>query len=451
MAVTLDGGSGLFDRLGKIGHLINTINGRRGGASAGDYPVELNDVLVEYDGQVNEIRAVTVRLLQELESCQQGHSSLLAELRRAAQEDLVRSFHLDDPLEELTVAAALDALRRQMLTATTRYVEANTVSASPTSTGNTGDGAILCHVKDGYGRVLENLLAEDLRITVTDASTPANATLRVRGEVAVNDKLDHAWPAGSGADASYTAIDAAGDENLLAGGDFETWTVANTPDDWEITVGAAGTDVLESADQYAGSSALQIVGDGATLTALVQQLSVANLASLTPYGLNAFMKVDVVPAAGVLTIDLFDGSNVINDEAGNPCQLVVDLTALSTSYAPANFGFALPEPLPSNVYLRMRLTTALSSGSSLLVDHAALAALSQPGSVAGQTPYLAFFSGATPWAADDGAGTKVLQVTSANNRASQQQELLDKLFDTAELGWTAPTSGTTIIADNLIA
>lgn len=451
MAVTLDGGTGLFDRLGRWGHLLNTLNGRRGGTSAGDYPKEAADVLAVYAGAANDVYRSVENLLTELEGCQSGHAALLAEIRAACQSDLVESFHNDDPLAEKTVEAALLSLRIQMKTATTRYVDPNSVSATVTQTNNTGNGAVVVHTKDGYGRTLENLLAEDLRITVTDTSTAGSEELRVRGEVSQDDKLHFEWPEGSGVDFSFTAIDASGDDNLLTNGDFELFTVANTPDNWTIGAGAAGTEILsEASTVYKGSKAIEFVGS-ATNTQIYQALTVADLESRTPYALNLWMKCSGTPAAGVLTMDLHDGSGVITDEEGANQTTTVDLTTLGTTYLAKQLKFSLPEPLPSIVRVRLTLSTALSAGTSLFMDHAAVAQLEQPGNVPGHTPWIGFFSGAANWALDDGEELKTFKIAVANDRASEWQQMFDKLFDTADLGIVLPVSGTTIINDNLIA
>lgn len=454
MAVTLDGGGGLFDRLGRLGYLLDLLNARRGGGSADDFPKELNDVLAEADGKPNEVRQAYASLLSELESLQAGMSGMPAAIKQAAQTDLINSFDADDPLPELSVEAALDALWRQMRTAVTRYVDANTLGATVTSTGNTGTGAVVAHTKDGLGVPLENLLAEDLLVTVTDVSTPAAAQLRVRGEAAQDDKLHWLWPAGSGADASFAAIDAADTAvNLLANGTFNTFTAANTPDNWTIAVGVAGTDIFEEATTVyvAGGKALKFLGTGGAPLSQIYQSVLANVDSRTVYALNCWVRVDSAPAAGVLVLDLHDGTSVINDEAGNAITVSIDLTTVGTTFAAQQLKFALPEPLPTIVRVRIRLSTALTSGRAMYLDHLALAPLAQPGTVPGATPYLGFFSGSSNWAADDGSGEKVLKIAVTNNRASQWQEKFDEYFDASDLGFTLPTAGTTLLNDNLIA
>ena len=439
----------LFSRIGKLGHVLNTINGRRGGSAAGDIPVEVNDALAAYDGTPNFNREAVASLLNALTGMQGSMAGILSTVRDAARTDLINSFHADDPLEELTVEAALNALTR--LLGTLYYVEPNTIGVTLTSTGNSGTGVIGVCVKDGLGRPLENLLAEGLHITVTGTSTAGSEQLRIRGEVAQHDKLHYEWPAGSGADATYVSVDAAStSKNKLTNGTFETFTVANTPDNWTIVTGSAGTHLFSEASVvYAGSKALRIAGDGSNLTQIKQNI-VAKVAGRTVYMLNFWARMSAAPSQGVLVADLHDGTNVINDEQGVAQTLSVDLTTLGTTYTARQLDFRLVEPLPAAVWLRFRLSTAIENGKSLYLDHAAVAPMTQPGDPEDYTPFVCIFSGAVNWALDDGAGTKVLKITTTNSRGSQWQELLDRFYDTVDVSWLTPTSGVVLINDNLI-
>lgn len=452
MAVTLTGGTGLFDRIGALGYFINVCNGRRGGSSAGDYPKEMLDALTLFDGSSNALRATVANLLtQGLGAIQTGHGSGMRAVKTAAQNCLIEMFQADDPLPEKTVEWAIKRLIRQMQTATTRYVAANTITCAVTNTSNTGTGNIVTCIYDGMGYVLENMHDQDFVVTVTDDSTSGSEQLQVAAEARLADKLSWLFPAGTGDVASYTAFDAALTTNIITNGDMEDFTVANTPDSWTIDAGSAGTQVLsEASTVYKGSKALELVGH-ATGAALSTSI-VASVSSRTNYAINFWAKVDVVPAAGVLTVDLYDGSGVINDEAGTAQSTTYTLSGFTTSYVAKSFCFRLPEPLPAAVRVRFRLTTALSVGSSLFIDHIGCKAMSQPNSsLPGATPYIAIFSGAVDYALDDGTGLKVLEIAANNDYAGAWQKLFNRLFDMEDLGLILPTSGTTVVDPALIA
>lgn len=455
MAVTLTGTSsgdqGLFNRLGKIGNLLTLLNAYRGGGSAGNLPVEIAAAAALYDGDDATQRLPVSDLLTGLATGQAGLGTLATQLRTAAQRTLVEMFDADSPLPSRTVAEALIALGRQMRTATTHYVDGNSLGATVTSTGNDGNGAIVVSTKNGEGYSLENLLAETILITCVEASTAGQEVLRFRGEQAVSDRLSHLWPAGSGCDARLTAIAAGGTNNLLTNGDFEDFTVANTPDGWTLEVGAAGTEIFsEGSVVYAGAKALKLAGGTAVNTQIYQALT--GLRAKTPYAVNLWCKNDVNPAAGVLTVDLHDGSNVIADDAGTNNSFTIDLTTLGTSYVAKNAMFRLPEPVPSTVRLRVRASTAISSGTNTYLDHLAFARATQlNASLPGANPFVCPFSGASNWSLDDGNfGARVFKLVTTNDLASLWQLLLCRLFETDGSGWIAPVSGTTLVNDSLI-
>lgn len=451
MAVTLTSTGGLFARLGKLGHLLNTINTARGTSFRDEMIDALETVDADNDEQIRDAFAGL------LPANNQGHSALNSYVRAiqtAAQDLLIRQVDADNPLPARTLALALPELIRQMKQATTHYVDANSVGATATQTNLDGDGAVVLSTKDVYGVPLENLIAEDLEITVTNTTTAGRESLNVRGEEAQTDKLHSSYPQGSGGNRTYTAIDAASSAgNVLSNGDMEDFTTANTPDDWTIDIGAAGSQVLEEASTvYKGAKALELVGDGATLTQISQVISANNLIrSRRQYAIALWMRRDATPpAAGVLTVDLHDGSGVINDEAGTANSFTIDLTALTASFVAYSGVFRLPEPLPSTVTLRIRQSTALTSGRSVFLDHVALGEMYQP-SQNGRTPFVAFFSGASNWSLDDATrDDRVFRIATTNDGASLWQAMFDKLFNTSDLGLTLPTSGTTLVNDSLI-
>lgn len=442
MAVTFDGSDGLFTRLGKIGHVLNITNTFRGVNSSGNLPAEIEDIIEEYDGETPTIRGTVDALVDALTSAQGGLSSLLGSLRTAAQQTLIEMVYADvlangavlNPMRTKALSEAIEELIAQML-AGSETVDATEPSIAASAGGsNAGNGACVTSVLDAYGRRLENCLPEKIVAVCTDSTTSGQESFAFSGEVAVSDRLSHDWPGGSGASANLTAIDAAtssSSQNLLTNGDFEDFAVANTPDGWTIVTGSAGTQILsESSIIYKGSKALEYDGDGSNLTQIKQ--AITGLSSRTPYAVNLWAKVDVSPAAGVLVIDLYDGSNVINDDQGTANSLSIDLTTIGTSYVAKNTVFRLPDPVPATVQLRIRLSTALSSGSSAFVDHLAFAPATQ---LYTGGPYAALFSGATDWELDDKFG-----VTVTNAQAGAFQTLFDRLFDMRNKGLLLPSA-----------
>jgi hypothetical protein len=162
------------------------------------------------------------------------------------------------------------------------------------------------------------------------------------------------------------------------------FTGTTNPSQLQSTSGLTGgsptithaTTVVGSPWAARGARCLQFVGDGSTLTCI--QVPVT-LTAKTCYAFNLWAVVDVTPAAGVLTIDLVDGigDEVVADDEGTNNTTTLDLTALTTSHQASTVAFHTPSTMPAQVYLRLRLTTALSNGSSLFVDECCLVAMQE--------------------------------------------------------------------------
>lgn len=445
MAVTLTGAGGLFTRLGKYVYVIDVLNTHRGTT----LPTEVEDAIETLDGANTTIRGTADEMIAAMESVQSSMGDLPTAIQEAAQQLLIEMVEADNPQPEKSVEQALTELRTQML-ASAHYVDANTLGATATAgSGNVGDGACIVSTKAGDGRGLENLLAEDIVCQCTDKTTAGSEDWTCRGEVAEADRLSHNWPQGSGGENTLTAIDSdSTTTNLVTNGNFETTSATNVFSSWTYAVGSTGTHIAEEGTTiYAGSKGLRFIGDGATLTQIYQALDTDDLEAKTPYAVCFWARMSAAPGAGILTVDLHDGTSVINDEQGTANSFTVDLTTLGTTFVAKSGVFRLPEPIPSTVRLRLRLSTALSASRTLYIDHLALGEMTQVNTAEpGTTPFVAFFSGATNWSLDD-----TFTIATTNDRASLWQQAFDKLFNTAALGFVLPVSGVTLINDNLIA
>lgn len=443
MTIALDGSGGIFTRIGKSGHALNLLNefrGATGSIIATDLPTEVEDAMQEVDGDTMIIRGCYEQIPSALASCLAGMGSLGNQLKSSSQSLLIEMADADNPLHERNVTYAAAELIKQMI-ANTETVQINAVTGTVTAGGsNVGTGKVLVSLLDGSGKTLEYAFAETIDITVTNNLTAGSESLAFMGEAAETDKLSWKWPAGSGCATSLTSVSSAGGLSLLTNGGFETFTVSNTPDDWTLVAGSAGTEILSEASViYVGTKALKIAG-AATNTQIKQ--AITGLSSRTPYAVNFWCKCSGSPAAGVLTVDLHDGSSVINDETGTANSFTVTLTSLGTTYVAKNAFFRLPEPVPAAVYLRFRLSTALSAGTNLYIDEATFVAATQLYTAG---PYVAAFSGAVGWSTDD-----TLSLAVTNDYAGDLQMLAEKLWDLSSKGLILPSGGSPTVADSLI-
>ena len=204
-----------------------------------------------------------------------------------------------------------------------------------------------------------------------------------------------------------------------------------------------GTTTAGSANVYSGARALEFDSDAAQLTQIKQKIT--GLSANGVYAVNFAAKVDVVPAAGVFTVDLYDGSAIINDDQGTANSFTFNAADLTTDFEFRNGFFRLPKVLPPLVYLRIRISTAISAGTSAFIDHVAFQAATE---LYAGGPWVAAFDGSTSFAAGD---THTLAVT--NDRAGEFQDWFERAFNMREAGLLLPSdaSGSETQADSLIA
>lgn len=215
-----------------------------------------------------------------------------------------------------------------------------------------------------------------------------------------------------------------------------------------------GTTTQGTSQVFSGGKALWFLSDGAQLTTINQKLS--GLSPQVAYAISLWAMADVVPAAGVITIDLVDGigGTVINDDQGTANSITFNATALSDTVfkhltalvsGSTECVFRTPTNLPPLVYLRIRISTAVTSTRSVFFDRASLVALTEiyPGG-----PLLAAFSGAADFVFGD-----EFTITAANNRAGLLQEWSNRVFDMANQGLLLPSNaaGGETIPDSVVA
>lgn len=453
---TTPGAEGLCNRLGAILYALELVNASRNPATSGSWAEAVDDVFGQFVGVDPDVAATVAPLVAGRDAGGKGLDAIAKALRTAAIA-VVNKMLLDAGLVpaatlEESLAAWIAAMK-----AGGYYFDANAITAAATQTSLAGNGLVVVDVKDGDGYALQNLLAETLRIRVVDTTTAGAEVLQVIGQAVESDRLSFRWPQGSGANGRFTSV-AAGADGILSNGTFETFTVANTPDDWTLDVGAAGTDFLsESSTVYEGSKSLKFVGDGATLHAISQELDVDLLTAKQPYAFVLAARMSAAPATGVLTLDLYDGGGVIADEKGTNQSTTIDLTTLGTSFVLKPFVFRLPDPLPAHVYLRLRCTTAIETGKNLFVDSARIIAMAKPATgIPGNVPNIAIASGSSPWSGDDGdpTGATVFKIVTTNDRASKWLLYLDRVFELGAKGLRFPVTGdsgaSTLVNDSLI-
>jgi hypothetical protein len=237
--------------------------------------------------------------------------------------------------------------------------------------------------------------------------------------------------------------------NGIGGGPLNLLVVTNetTGGSFGVTRTTAGSGLV-----YVGSRALVFNSDGSTLTTLNQPLT--NLLPDTVYGISLWINESGGPSAGAVTVDLANGigGSTINDDQGNPNSVGFavntltgswqHLTALATS-GDTHCVFRTPANLPSVVYLRIRLSTAVTNGCKLYFDQCSLAALT-PLYAGG--PAAAIFGGSVNFAANDSFNLAI-----TNDYGGQLQTAYSRFCGTGAAGILLPSSASPSIPDSVIA
>lgn len=470
MTISFSSATGnLFNRLGKLGACIANMRTHQ----AVQFQAMTNittGVVAQYNSE-SDIQAIMGSSYIGVLGGVEGIGSLCQQI---ATMTLNRAVYRDNPrfaqtLQEVNLIASIQEVITQMKAQGATVLEL-TVTATPTTFVGTGDGVVVASVTRAFdGLTQQNALAETLLVTCTNDSYIGGATagqegFTVTGVGAQTDVFAFNWPLGSNASLSINAVNGSVDNtggNLLTNSGFDSFT-GNTPNNWDIEEGAAGTQIFsETGLIYGGDSALRILGDGSTLTAIEQEFNsstgtLGQLSPLTQYAFNIYSRRDgVAPANGTMTIDLADAAGVtLLDSNGVANSFDIDLTGLTTEYLPYNGVFRTPEILPDPVYLRMRLTgTPLTVNRSVYFDLGACASMSMLYPPNG--PSVAIFSGASNFVQAPVPDTATVAITNSRGAAGTlntwQTALAVLLPSSVENGFIWPYSSTPSISDSLLS
>lgn len=411
--------STLFSRIGHHEGGANEANSFRGTTLQNRFTTINSDYASSDQSLVNTIWST-------LESGQGSIGSTLTAYQALAQATLIRMVVDDKPLISQTLSSCATELYNQMV-ANSQSILRPTVTMTATTGTNVGDTVCVVSPKLGDGRQCDMAFAETINLLCTaDAYTGGGTAyaepFSYNGAAAVTE-LSWLWPGGSGATGSVNATNAATDA-FVREGDFEgTWNPANTPPTpWVVTTGVVGTTVLQGATVLRGTKSLRIAGNSAELTKIRQPLT--GLRPQTPYAMNLWYALSAgSPAAGVMAFRLVDGSGtVIADSQGTNNTASVTLSGVAnTNWHALNFTARLPSTLPSQIYLEITLTTALSTGTSVFVD---LVQMVQAQTLYTMGPNFALFSGGTQATRGDSFSIAVANSGGVTNFSRTQDRLL---------------------------
>lgn len=456
MGIPLTGTGGLFTRVGLTGGILNSINTYRGST----IPPKVNNLQSQFDAtDQNLIDLLYTNLL----NWQNASTAYLRTQRALAQTVVTQMVNEAQPQSSLTsLPVCMSYLISQMQASGQTVQACHVATSSSQASFNNGNPVITLTTKRNDGLIQENSFNDLFSGFVTNDAQSGRAilgreTISFTSSYSITDFLNWQYPQGSGASLSVTTVDAnqsqgSGRQNYLNNSNFELWSTLNVPTAWHIGTGTAGVTVFQSSAQfYDGTWSLRIAGSNTEQTSLNQQFSLAFVRGDTStimqpvdqVGFNLFAKVDVNPASGVLEIALVDeNGSITQDEQGTSNVVTQSLTTWGSVWKPINGYFRTPRVMPSAIYLRLRMSTALSSGSNLFIDHAALA---EPFQLYQGGPGVMVFSGNEQLIDGD-----TFTLTITNDFAGQFQRLFERLYSMRTMNLLLPSSNSPTISDGLI-
>ena len=448
MSVTLTGTGGLFTRWGKL------IGGSNESCVALNTTLRARADTIEAQYQSAQ-QDVVDSLYSDRDSAFQAMGGWLGNLQSFMQNTVVEMCYDDAPgINPKDVNTSLDKIILQMV-ADNASINRPTITASAIPDPlNYGNGALIVSLVNPItGNPTDMVFDETIAAVCTDDSYPGGGATEGQepwtftGEIAA-DALSVEWPLGSGASATLTTQNASSTGQMITDGDFEEWGGSgnNTPTQWTIAVGTAGTTIFRGASAYVGSYDMQFTGNGSELTCIRQDLTLTDFEPQKSYGFLIRMKTDGSVAAGAVRIRLVDESNaVISDELGTANSVSQAVTSLTSSYTTVEAFFRMPKVMSfTQIKLEIALTTAITNTEVLHMDSAGLVEATP---LYDGGPLVAMFRGSTPYAIDD----KWIIIVTNNLTTTSFVRSLDRWFDLRTNNKEIPSAVSETIPDNLIS
>lgn len=437
--IPFTGTGSLFATLGRVGEMAQSLYKYQTASIPTD-----NNMLEVQLAQQQQLWAALAQYQPTLLTNTSAYGNQLAATAQTILNWFVNTYAPTASLSNLGLN--LSTVVAQMKAAGQTVQKCNVSSLTQAAVGNNGNGVCVISSVRGDGLTQENMFAEIASISCTldaqsGSATKFQETFTYSGQSAApNGNFDSTWPRGSGTTTAFKAIDAnASTGTIITNGNFENFSSPPTPNGWTITTGASQLGASTSVF-YDGAASLALVGDSSSLPALRQPIS---LQPLTPYAVNVMLNSNFVPAAGVLSLELTNGAGTVLSS------YTVNVNKVPTNtWTSYNFSLQTPAAIPSSgFYIRLRMTTPLSTGSTLYIDHLAIAAHTM---LYAGGPLAAIFSGNVPFILNDS-----FQLTTTNDRGgavllSTFQTLFDRCFNMRAYGLLLPSSATPTISDTLI-
>lgn len=474
MAVTLTGTGGLFTRLGKLFGLAKTIRTHQQAIAptAATSTSGVRTIYSVFASTTGTLPMATdlVRAVTNEDSVSDASITTLAAIKAAAERTLIEMVDADTKLPAKTVPEAMRELAFQMNRDANKVaVTSFTLGSASYNASNVGNAVVVVSLE--APRIIKNNVvftskiveqpytrAETLTFSCAEDTKTAGVASGSEVWTVTGDRafpnLDRRWRAGSGAALRVTTTSADQDNggmpgmNLLTNSDFEVFE-SNAPVQWSTVTGTAGTHYKQNNSEYLrGTSSLEFVGNGSTLTSIRQQFNSGSgtygkLKGDTLYLISFWVKNDgTSPAAGVVRVSVQDsGGSVL----GSNMAAVATVTSGYSAWTQVTTAVVSPVNIPDTSYLVLEQTTAISNGRSIYVDEITICEMTR---LAAGGPGVAIVAGST-----DSRRGDLATVSISNNAVGEMNLELDRMFGMYESGIFLPSgTGTNVtVADSLIS
>lgn len=445
MSINLvDAGDGWFNRQGAFGGAFNYVAALYG--SANDTAFQTIWSLFATSDQA-AVQVLPSELASWRTTGQSYTSVLAADAATASVLQVNRAFPLVPP----TFAASVGRVRAQMIADGDSIQRATLTSSVTADAGNLGDTELFVSTTNVFGDPIDTVYAETMTATCTAAGTGFTGSVTVIGEPLV-PTYSYEWPGGSGTAAGLSITDPA-EDGIVSNAALSEFTVANTPDDWTIINGSAGSTVFKSITAgVRGDDCVYLESDGSQATKLGQSVS---LSTNTVYAVTFQAKMNSNSASGNLVVQLYDpdAGSVIDNDAGDSLQATYTINGgagnVGTSYDLFTVYFSTPRQLPDTVELRIGYGTAGVSTRQLFLCNVQVilaTPLYGPAGTGTAGPYAVAVANTTASAVDD---TWTLAFTN-DLGADSFAMLLERVHGLRSLGLYLPSDNAPTISDNLI-
>lgn len=454
MAITFSGTGGYYTRIGRFGKVVNDVI-----STISTFNTDMSSLIAQYVGSpeiYNGVQGI-------FDSSKTGLSNLPVQLSNYAAQTVLEMVFLDKPGESYSLQEALIEANRQAIAGSVTVQKCTAASSVAVLSNNYGNGVGAVTIKRTDGIDGELIYPEVSFIKcISDSQTGGTAlgkeVFQYFGSIAPpRGPFSEDYPKGFGSQTRIQCSSANYNQstttNLLRNSNFENWT-STALDYWTAETGAYGTDIVkESSVVYMGTNAIEFP-DGGGDFAISQTFdsstgSTQYLQPYTQYAVNLYAYVDVQPAAGEIAIELTDASGtVIQDESGNDCSTIIDLTVLTAAtWTSATAFFRTPYALPETCQIRIRRETGISAGTVTYIDQLSMVPATQlyPGG-----PYMAIFQGSDRWSREDGWTLTCTNNFGGSSNQATFQFLFDRLFGIRLFDLQLNSASSPTIADSLI-